>query len=96
MNAFLTYIIAIVIITLVSFFLYRFGRNKSKKVMKYIPSIVTAISIALVYLKMIFISQGYQPILDIVIMIVLSVLLGFSLLVAVLLDLLNRKNKINI
>ncbi|WP_163971851.1 hypothetical protein [Oceanobacillus halotolerans] len=59
--------------------------------MKYIPSIVSAFSIAIVYFKMAFISQGYQPILDIVIMIILSVVLGVSLLGAILMEFSNKR-----
>jgi hypothetical protein len=93
MSAYLAFLIAVAIIAFVSFFLYRFGRNKSKRLVKYIPSIATAICIALVYLKMTLISQGYEPILDIVIMIVMSLILGVSLLTAVIMDLLNKRNK---
>lgn len=93
MNAYLAFIIAIVIITFVSFFLYRFGKNKSNNLIKYIPAIASAIGIALFYLKLTFISEGYQPILDIVIIIIMSVVLGVSLLIAVIMDLLNIRNK---
>lgn len=92
MSAYLAFLIGIVIITFVSFFLYRFGRNKSNKIMKYIPSIVSALSIALVYLKMTFISQGYQPITDIVIMVILLFVFGISLFLAVLMDFMSRRN----
>ena len=93
MNSYLALLIALVIIMLISLFLYRFGRDKSKRLIKYIPSIASALSIALVYLKMIIISKGYQPILDIVIMIILSVVLGVSLLIAVTMDFLNKRNR---
>lgn len=93
MSAYLAFPIGIVIITFVSLFLYRFGRNKSNKILKYIPSILSALSIALVYLKMTYISQGYQPIIDIIIMIILSFVFGISLLVAVLMDIMIRRNK---
>ncbi|MGF2614681.1 hypothetical protein FZC84_17535 [Rossellomorea vietnamensis] len=93
MNAYLTFIIAMVIITFVSFLMYSFGRNRSKNFNKYIPSIASAISIAVFYLKMTFISEGYQPILDIVVIIIMSVVLGVSLLLAVIMDLLNIRDK---
>jgi NAD/NADP transhydrogenase beta subunit len=93
MDVYLAFLIIIVIITFVSLFIYRFGRNKSKRLTKYIPSIASALSIALIYLKMTFISEGYQPILDIVIMIIISFVLGVSLLIAVVTDLLNNRNK---
>lgn len=98
MNVYLAFLIVTVIIIFVFYFLYKFGRTKSKRLIKYIPSIVSALCIALIYLKMMFISQGYQPIIDIVIMIILSAVLGVSLLIAVIMDLYNKKNlnKINL
>lgn len=93
MNSYLALLIALVIIMFISVFLYRFGRDKSKRLIKYIPSIASALSIALIYLKMTFISNGYQPILDIVIMIIMSIVLGVSLLISVIMDLLNKRNK---
>ena len=93
MNSYLAFLITLVIIMLISFFLYRFGRDKSEKLIIYIPSIASALSIVLIYLKMILISNGYQPILDIVIMIIMSVVLGVSLLIAVIMDFLNKRNR---
>jgi ABC-type Mn2+/Zn2+ transport system permease subunit len=93
MSSYLALLIGIVIIAFVSLFLYRLGRKKSSEIMKYIPSIVAAISIALVYFKMIFISQRYEPITDIVIMINLSFVFGITLLVAVLMDIMSRRKK---
>ncbi|WLD94140.1 hypothetical protein [Alkalihalobacillus sp. AL-G] len=88
--------VGIVIITFISVLLYRFSKNTSNKLMKYIPSIVSALSIALVYLKMSFISQGYEAITDIVVIIFLSFALGVSLLVAVVIDIMNRRKRISL
>lgn len=92
MNVYLAFLIGIVIISFVSYYFYRFCSYKSNKMLKYIPSIVSILSIAFVYLKMSFISQGYEPIIDIVMMIILSCVFVFSLLVAVLIDYMNKKN----
>ncbi|OCA81656.1 hypothetical protein A8F94_22605 [Bacillus sp. FJAT-27225] len=95
MSVYIAFSVLIVIFTFVSVLLYRFSKNKSNKLMKYIPSIVTALSIALVYVKMLFLSQGYEPITDIVVIIILSFVLGFSLLAAVFIDIMNRRKRIS-
>ncbi|UOE95183.1 hypothetical protein [Alkalihalobacillus sp. LMS39] len=93
MDVYMAFPVLIVILTFVAVLIYRYSKTRSNKLMKYIPSIVTALCIALVYLKMIFISQGYEPITDIVIIILLSFVLGFSLLVAVVIDIMNRRKR---
>lgn len=93
MSVYMAFPVLIVILTFVSVLIYRYSKKRSNKLMKYIPSIVTALCIALVYLKMLFISQGYEPITDIVIIILLSFVLGFSLLVAVVIDIMNRRKR---
>ncbi len=55
--------------------------------MKYIPSMVFAISIVLFYLKMVLLSKGYEGILDIVMIINLSVVLFISILLALIMEL---------
>lgn len=90
------FLIGIVIVVFVSVLLYRFSKNKSNRLMKYIPAIAFALSIAFVYLKMIFISKGFAPIIDIVVIIFLSIALGVSLLTAVLIEFLNRTKKISV
>ncbi|MDX8367952.1 hypothetical protein [Cytobacillus sp. IB215665] len=95
MSTFIVFLVVIVIIIFISVLLYSLIKNKSKNLMKYIPSIVSALSIVLVYLKMSFISQGYEPITDMVVIIVLSIILGFSLLGAVLIDILNCRKDIS-
>ncbi|GGD25903.1 hypothetical protein [Pontibacillus salipaludis] len=91
MNAILLLFIGIIMITLLSLLFYKLSRNKSHWLMKYIPSIAAALSFGIVYLKMIFISQSYEPITDIVLMIILSFVFGVSLLAAILIDLVRRK-----
>ncbi|MDX8362747.1 MULTISPECIES: hypothetical protein [Bacillaceae] len=95
MSAYITFLAVIVIITFLSVLLYRVSKNKSKKFMKYIPSTVSSLSIGLVYLKMSYVSQGYDPIIDMVVIIFLSIVLGFSLLGAVLIDIINRRKEIS-
>ncbi|WP_214483114.1 hypothetical protein [Bacillus sp. SM2101] len=95
MSAYITFLAVIVIITFLSVLLYRVSKNKSKKFMKYIPSIVSSLSIVLVYLKMSYVSQGYDPIIDMVVIIFLSIVFGFSLLGAVLIDIINRRKEIS-
>lgn len=58
--------------------------------MKYLPSIVFAISIALVYFKMLFISKGFNPIIDIVVIIFLSCALGISILVVAIIEVIKK------
>lgn len=91
MNAILLLSIGIILTTLLSLLLYQLSRNKSHWLMKYIPSVAAALSIGIVYLKMIFISQSYEPITDIVLMIILSFVLGVSLLSAILIEFISKK-----
>ncbi|WP_345239352.1 hypothetical protein [Pontibacillus salipaludis] len=91
MNAIFILFIGIIMTTLLSLLIYKISPNKSHWLMKYIPSIATALSIGIVYLKMIFISQSYEPITDIVLMIILSFVFGVSLLAAFLIEFASRK-----
>ncbi|WPK11158.1 hypothetical protein R6U77_14865 [Lysinibacillus louembei] len=49
--------IAILILAVIAVWLYQISKKKSKKLLKYIPAILFAVSIALVYFKMLFISK---------------------------------------
>ncbi|MEH7126195.1 hypothetical protein V7127_23575 [Bacillus sp. JJ1773] len=90
MNIYFALPIGIVVITFVAVLLYKISKQKSDKLTKYIPSILFAISIALVYFKMFFISKGYDAISDIVVIIFLSVGLGNSLLGAIIIEIINK------
>lgn len=97
MNAFLFYSVGVVILGLLAIFLYKFGRtnagNSGKgKIVKYIPAIFFTGSIGLVLVKMTFISQRYETIVDMILLIILASLLAISLLIAVMMDLLNREH----
>ena len=93
MNGYFALLVGIILIVLVSLFLYRFGKSRSNRLIKYIPAIVCAGSIGLVYVKMTFLSQGYEPITDIVVIIVLSFVLGVSLIAAVVVDIMRLRRQ---
>lgn len=78
--------IGILILAVVAVWLYQISKKKSKKLLKYIPAILFAVSIALVYFKMLFISKGFEAITDIVAMILLSIGLGIALFTAVIVE----------
>ncbi|KGP91986.1 hypothetical protein N780_15515 [Pontibacillus chungwhensis BH030062] len=91
MNVIFILLIGFIMTVLLSFLFYKLSRNKSHWLMKYIPSITAALSIGIVYMKMLFLSQSYEPITDIVLMIILSLVFGVSLLSAILIDVVRRK-----
>ena len=93
MNGSFALLIGIFLIALISLFLYRFGKKQSNRLIKYIPAIACAGSIGLVYVKMTFLSEGYEPITDIVIMIVLSCVLGVSLIAAAVMDMTSHRKQ---
>lgn len=73
MNLVFVFFISILLAGLISVFLYQLGKDSFPQLMKYVPSIASALSIGVIYLKMILISQQYEPITDIVHMMILSV-----------------------
>ena len=59
----------------------------SNHLIKYIPAIVFAVGIILCWLKMLFISEGFEGIYDILLIRLLAILLLVSLLPALFIDL---------
>ena len=70
---------------------YKISLKRRNKLIKNIPSIVFAISICMMYLKILFISKGYEAISDIVVIIFLAIGLGSSLLAAIIIEIINKK-----
>ena len=83
--------IGIAVVIFVAVLLYKISTKRTRKLIKYIPSILFAISICMMYLKILFISKGYEAILDIVIIIFLAIGLGISLLGAIIIEFINKK-----
>jgi 4-amino-4-deoxy-L-arabinose transferase-like glycosyltransferase len=92
MSTYLLLTMGILIIGIVTAQAFKFSNNKSNKLKKFIPSIIFALCIALFYLKMLFVSKGYDAIIDIVFIIFLSIGLGSSLIVALILEFINRRD----
>ena len=83
--------IGIAIVIFVAVLLYKISTKRMHKLIKYIPSILFAISICMMYLKILFISKGYEAISDIVVIIILAIGLGSSLLGAIIIEIINKK-----
>ncbi|MEC1177048.1 hypothetical protein P9B03_01005 [Metasolibacillus meyeri] len=78
-------------ILIIAVFLYKISQKKSKTLFKYIPAVLFAISIAFVYLKMLFISKRYEAITDIIVLMLLAVGLGSALLTAIIIEMINKR-----
>lgn len=83
-------LILVALILFVVVFHLLFGNHKIR-ILKYIPSMVLAIAIGAFYLKMIYVSEGLEEIIDIISMIILSIVLFISLLLAVITEIGNKK-----
>ncbi|WP_107839344.1 hypothetical protein [Metasolibacillus meyeri] len=73
-------------ILIIAVFLYKISQKKSKRFFKYIPAVLFAISIAFVYLKMLFISKRYEVITDTIVLMLLAVGLGSALLTVIIIE----------
>ena len=70
-------------------------KNRKERRKLYYPSIAAVFGMAAVVFKYLFISEGYDGILDVVLLIMLAILLGIFLLTAVSLDVWSRRRKGN-
>lgn len=71
---------------------YLVSKRFSHKLVKYIPAITAVTGIVFFYIKLHFISQGYDGIYDMVAIILLSIILGITLVGAVIIELIQWKN----
>ncbi|MBB6452635.1 asparagine N-glycosylation enzyme membrane subunit Stt3 [Salirhabdus euzebyi] len=84
-------LIGIFLMGIVFIFFIQLFKRKSTKLLKFIPAIVSAFGMAIFYLKMLFVSQGYDAIYDVLVIIILSVLLSLSLIGAIILQIVEYK-----
>ncbi|MDQ0257236.1 dolichyl-phosphate-mannose--protein O-mannosyl transferase [Evansella vedderi] len=89
----LSAVFGILIIVLVTFVLYKVGKSRSNKLLKYIPSIACLVGIGVFYFKLNFISVGLEGILDIIMMIFLAITFGLSLVIALVMEFVERRGK---
>ncbi|WP_216830657.1 hypothetical protein [Alkalihalobacterium elongatum] len=86
-----TLVIGVILIALVSLSVYQIGKAKSKNLVKYIPAKVSVAGIFFFYIKLQFISQGFEGIYDILIIIFLAISFFASILVAIILEIFNKE-----
>lgn len=78
-------------ITLITYYL---GNRVSSRLKKYIPAIATAIGVIFFYIKLNFIpnqTPTYKEIYDMLAIILLANLCGISLLVAIIMEVVNKR-----
>lgn len=86
----IAFFILIAILTLISVSVYLLSKNQIHKFIKYIPALVAALGIVVVYIKMQFFSEGFEEIYYVITLIFLSVVFGVALLTAIIIEIIQR------
>ncbi|MFA9555734.1 hypothetical protein ACERII_00300 [Evansella sp. AB-rgal1] len=87
----LAIVASVILMGIISYVTYLFSKRSSHKLVKFIPAITAITGIIFFYIKLQFISQGYDVIYDMIAIILLSVVLGFSLIGALIIELIQWK-----
>ncbi|RXI96649.1 hypothetical protein DS745_23405 [Anaerobacillus alkaliphilus] len=88
-------IINILLMGVASVIIYLIGKRVTSRIIKYIPAIATGVGMTFFYIKINFIpykSHAYETINDIVAIIILAIIFGFSLVGAIIIEITNRRN----
>jgi len=91
MGAELFLVIVVALIAIFSWVTIKLGKIKTNKLLKFIPSILLALGIGFFYIKLEFISIGYEGIIDIIVIMFLAIACVISLSLAVIIEILDRR-----
>ncbi|MEB1806050.1 MAG: hypothetical protein LPK26_01905 [Bacillaceae bacterium] len=83
----------LILIGFFSWMVYQIEQNQSNKLLKYIPAIASAVGIAFYSIKLQFVSTGYTGIYDVIVIIFLAITCSTTLIVALVLELINKKKR---
>ncbi len=86
-------IIVIVLVGIVSLLTYKLGHRKYSRFLKYIPAVASLLGIGFFFIKMKFISIGYEGILDMLFIILLTITFLVSIIEAIIIDVMNKRKK---
>ncbi|MDE5413636.1 hypothetical protein [Alkalihalobacterium chitinilyticum] len=89
----LTLLYGLSLIGCFSWLVYKIEQNQSNRLLKYIPAIASAVGIAFYSIKLQFISTGFEGINDMIIIIFLAISCCTSLIVALVLELINKRRR---
>ncbi|WP_078552006.1 hypothetical protein [Bacillus alkalicellulosilyticus] len=90
-------IVSVILMGVLSVITFFIGKRVSSRIIKYIPAMATGAGIVFFLIKLNFIpykTHVYEGINDMIAIILLSIIFGFSLVGAIIIEIIKRKNSI--